>query len=179
MLVKTKPTKITNKNGDQYLLTNNLTTNFLQQLVDFAHTDQQVMTQTSDPSRFTSLTTAQTWLKKTQKKFYLLSPTTEPTSLAGVVWFEMLPLPTQFQEKFQVDWTFGIRVYEKHRHRGLAIPLMEKAFSDFLPNLTNKKVWLSTKTTNSTASSLYEKFGFKKIGELNNKAYYIFSGLLK
>lgn len=175
MTVKHTILEINNKNGIPYLITRILTKDFLSQLVTYAHTDQQVISQTSDANRFSTIDTAELWLKKTKKSFYLLTAKSDPNNLAGVIWFEELKLPEIFAEKYNINWTFGIRVYEKHRSQGLALPLMQVAFKDFLQQLKDKKIWLSTKISNATASSLYEKFGFKKIGEYQGKNYYIFS----
>ena len=51
---------------------------------------------------------------------------------------------------------------------------MKKAFEEFEKLFPNESVWLSTKSFNEVAQKVYSKFGFKKVGELNNKKYYIF-----
>lgn len=166
---------IIEKNNQQYFVSNQLTDNYLSQMVDFAHTDQQVIDNTSDKKRFFSLETAQEWLKKAQKYFFALSPIENKKELAGIIWFEKLELPKTLKTKYpNSDWTFGIRIYEKYRGNGLAIPFMKVSFETFFKKFKNTPIWLSTNVTNQTATKLYQKFGFKKIGEENNKAYFLY-----
>lgn len=163
------------KNKDQYFVGKQLTNEFLLQMVEFAHTDQQIAAHTSDTQRFSSLENAQEWLKKAQKYFFTLYPVKNRNNLAGIIWFEKLTLPPTLEAQFpHSDWTFGIRIYQPHRGNGLALPFMKTAFKEFLQQFPYQPVWLSTQLNNQAAINLYQKFGFKKIGEVNNKAYFLY-----
>lgn len=162
------------KQIDSYKFEIGLTDNILDQMIGYAHTDQQVIDQTSDSKRFSSLESAQKWLKKSRKYFFALSPIENENELAGIIWVEEKKLPKHLKAKYpNCNWTFGIRVYEKFRGQKLSKPFMEHAFKEFWKLEPNTDVWLTTKSTNKVAMSIYEKFGFKKIGEYNNKAYFI------
>lgn len=166
---------IVGKNKDQYCIGNELNSGFLLQMIKFAHTDQQIIDHTSDSQRFSSLESAQKWLKKASKYFFTLSPIKNQNNLAGIIWFENLELPKILKDKYSTsDWTFGIRIYQSHRGNGLAFPFMQTAFKKFLQQFPHQPVWLSTQLSNQTATNLYQKFGFKKIGEVNNKAYFLY-----
>jgi|SaaInlStandDraft_5_1057022.scaffolds.fasta_scaffold104730_2 ribosomal protein S18 acetylase RimI-like enzyme len=157
---------------ENYIFSKKFDSSHLKQMVDYAHNDELVINQTSDAVRFSSLNSADNWLNKSKKVFFLLSPIDDKKKLAGIIWFEELNLPNSLKEKS--NWTFGIRIYKNHRSNGLAAPFMKKAFEEFEKLFPNESVWLSTKSFNEVAQKVYSKFGFKKVGELNNKKYYIF-----
>ncbi|MCC6711477.1 MAG: GNAT family N-acetyltransferase [Candidatus Pacebacteria bacterium] len=166
---------IFDKNNKKYKLTTELTDEFLNQMIAAAHTDQQIIDQTSDSKRFSSLASTLEWLRKAKKYFFVLSPIKNQTNLTGIIWFENLDLPPTLKNKYpNSDWTFGIRIYQPYRSQGLALPFMKIAFQNLTKILPNKQIWLSTHLSNQVAAGLYQKFGFKKIGETNNKAYFIF-----
>jgi len=163
------------KNNKEYNSTADLTNEFLEQMVSAAHTDQQIIDQTSDAKRFSSLASALEWLKKAKKYFFALTPIENKENLAGIIWFEELALPPTLKTTYpNSDWTFGIRIYQPYRSQGLALPFMKIAFKSLSELLPNQQIWLSTQLSNQVAAGLYQKFGFKKIGEVNNKAYFIF-----
>jgi len=155
-----------------YIFSKKFDSNHLEQMVEYAHSDELVISQTSDAIRFSSINSAGDWLNKSKKVFFLLSPIDDKKKLAGIIWFENLNLPESFKE--QSNWTFGIRIYKNHRGNGLAKPFMKKSFEEFEKLFPNEVVWLSTQSSNEVAQNVYSKFGFKKIGELNNKKYYTF-----
>ena len=147
-------TNLTDKNGKNYTINNDFSTQELTQLVSYAHTDQKVITQTSDAKRFSSLESAQKWFEKSEKIIFTLYQEIS-NELAGIIWFENLDLPAPFKKNNPgINWTFGIRIYQHHRGQGLSKPFMEACFAEFHTLRPTESVWLSTGVANTTAQKM-------------------------
>src|SRR5689334_16202496 len=119
-------------------LTDELTPQTTEQLIHFSATDPQVVTNTHDQVRFANDVALKDWLSKGKELFVL---ETEAGDLRGLAWVSHktsaeVPLPSY-------SLTFGIRLYDSARGKGLAIPFL-KTLLDTYKN-SEEKFWLATK----------------------------------
>ncbi|MBT4124678.1 MAG: hypothetical protein HN981_02075 [Candidatus Pacebacteria bacterium] len=168
-------TIISGKSSQKYTLSLGITEKQLQKVVNYAQNDPLIIAQTSDPSRFSSLTRAYEWIEKEEKVFFTISPEKNLDQLSGIVWFEKSPLPAPYSTVTNPEdsWTFGIRIYESARGNKLSFPFMDEVFKKFWELHPKKSVWLSTRKTNLIAQKIYKKFGFTKLGTIPDKVVYL------
>lgn len=137
----------------------------IDQLIDFSHTDPDVKKYTSDSSRFQDRVAFSRWLGQGRIIYTLID---RHQNLLGIIWFGQKDPPVNANANF----TFAIRIYGSARGQGLSQEFMKTAFNDLLKNQQNSKItgfWLETSIDNSVAIHTYEKFGFQKIGQQNDK----------
>jgi GNAT superfamily N-acetyltransferase len=128
------------------------------QLIAFSQSDELVRSQTHDAERFTSSEVIKTWVKGRE----LIILETEAEELLGIVWLSHKVLPS-LPPEYQL--TFGIRLYENARGKGLAIPFLKMAFGELKKTAlwkkhSDAKVWLETKAFNKPALETYKALGF-------------------
>jgi ribosomal protein S18 acetylase RimI-like enzyme len=166
-------TIVTNRSGIepvQFALYRGMSSESVDQLIEYSQTDPEVVAQTSDPKRFSSEAAIEAWLKKGGGRFpYTL--TNPENILSGLIWFGPDPMPTMETISQEVDptkygFTFAIRTYKEARGKGLAVPFMRLSFEDMqrTPAYSNNDVqnfWLETSQSNAPAVKAYENFGFK------------------
>lgn len=128
------------------------------QLIAVSQSDELVKTQTHDATRFASSEAIQNWLKGRE----LIVLESELGDLLGIVWLSEKSAPAVPPE---YTLTFAIRLYGVARGKGLAIPFLKQAFTEFKKtSLWQKdvgaKVWLETKAFNKPAIATYAALGF-------------------
>ena len=137
----------------------------IDQLIEFSHSDPEVKKYTSDPSRFQNRTAFSRWLEQGRIIYTLLD---QHQNLFGIIWFGQKDPPI----KINANFTFAIRIYGAARGQGLSQEFMKIAFNDLQKNQKNSKIsgfWLETSIDNLPAIHTYEKFGFQKIGQQDDK----------
>ena len=128
------------------------------QLIALSQSDELVKDQTQDAVRFISSAVIQKWLVGRE----LMVLESDQGDLLGIIWLSQKTAP-MVPAEYQL--TFGIRLYEAVRGKGLATPFLKKAFTQF-KNTTlwkknpDAKVWLVTKATNHAAIKTYSALGF-------------------
>ncbi len=157
---------LTASNGETFAFKKGITDHEIDQLIEYAKTDETVRNFTSDPKRFASRESFDNW-RKDGTVFYTL--TDKENNLAGIIWLEELPLPEfEPQKNNQINnidpnnyhITFAIRTYGSARGKSLSTPFTQKAFQDS----GVKNVWLSTSPDNIPGISSYKKSGFIELG---------------
>lgn len=147
-------------------LNDELTQKTQAQLVEFSHTDPQVLANTHDSHRFKNITALQNWLSKGKTLFVL---ETEPGDLLGFAWVSQKALPTISQPLFEIahpenyQLTFGIRLYGAARGQGLAIPFLRLVLAKFKNQ--SSQFWLKTKAGNLPAVETYKTIGFQQVAK--------------
>jgi len=135
------------------------------QLINFSHTDPQVQG-TSDPKRFFDRQSFNQWLEQ-GKIIYTLTDNSK--NLLGIVWFSQKEAPV----KTKANFTFAIRIYGPARGQGLSYDFMKITFDDLVNRSSDKSkivgFWLETSVDNIPAIKTYEKFGFQKISQKDNR----------
>ena len=108
---------------------------------------------------------------------YTLTPKDSPNVLSGFIWFVQMDLPEEIasQTDQQTNWTFAVRLYENARGKRLSYPFMDQAFKEFWQENPDEIIWLSTGKDNAIAKKIYEKFGFQKIADTEDRSYYLLS----
>ena len=145
-----------------------------QQLFDFSQSDQEIIANTGDATRFATTEKMKNWLSG-PRIFYVLTPQQKPNEMSGFIWFssEPLPIKTAEEQAKNSHWTFAVRLYQKARGRHLSFPYMKKAFEHFWQKQPSEPVWLSTRATNTIAQKIYTKFGFTLLGQKDDRLYYV------
>lgn len=93
-------------------------------------------------------------------------------SLAGISWFREASLPTSNDDRY--NFTFGIRLYEGYKGKGLCIPLMSTVHLDMAERSPQDGgVWLSAKSENTGAISKYLQFGYRLETEQDGLVYMV------
>jgi ribosomal protein S18 acetylase RimI-like enzyme len=137
----------------------------IDQLIDYSHTDSEVQKFTSDPSRFSDRQAFSQWLQQGRIIYTLFD---KNNNLLGLIWFGQKDPPI----KLNANFTFAIRIYGSARGQGLSQIFMKAAFNDLRKNHRQSKItgfWLETATDNFAALHTYEKFGFKKISDIDSR----------
>jgi ribosomal protein S18 acetylase RimI-like enzyme len=137
----------------------------ISQLIENSQTDIEVKKFTSDPIRFKDHQSFSQWLQQGRIIYTLID---KNNNLLGIVWFGQKDPPI----KVNANFTFAIRIYGPARGQGLSQIFMKTAFDDLLKNKKKSKItgfWLETANENFAAIHTYEKFGFKKVSELDGK----------
>lgn len=135
----------------------------IDQLIEYSNTDPQVEKFTSDPIRFKNRQSFDQWLNKGRIIYTL---TDKAKNLLGIIWFGKKSPPI----KIEANFTFAIRLYSSARGQGFSQKFMNIVFNDLLKEKKDViALWLDTEIENSVAIHTYEKFGFKKIEEKNNR----------
>ena len=155
---------ITSSTGKTFTLKKGINDQEIDQLIQYAQSDETVRQFTSDASRFASRISFDEW-RKEGTVFYTLNDA--EGNLAGIIWFEPLPIPEfNLQENAPIinsneyQITFAIRTYGSARGKGLSSPFTQKALEDF----ERKGVWLATSADNYPAINSYKKSGFVELG---------------
>lgn len=148
------------QNRNSYNFKKGITGPQINELIEFATKDTQVIKFTSDAKRFKNIDTFNAWNK--QKTFYVLE--SSEGNLLGIIWFAK----SKSAEARGYLFTFAIRIYPPVRGKGYGLNFMQMAFDDFINSkayIESKSlgVWLKTNKENARAINLYEKFGFKKL----------------
>jgi len=137
----------------------------IDQLISFSQTDEEVKKDTSDASRFKDRHSFDQWLEQ-GKIIYTL--TDKNNNLLGIIWFGQKKPPIESDTNF----TFAIRVYPPARGQGLSFDFIKFVFDDLLKSKHKSEIngfWLQVSPDNFAAIRTYEKFGFKKVDQKNNK----------
>lgn len=142
----------------------------IDQLIDYSLTDDAVAKFTSDRERFKDREAFAKWKEKGREIFTL---TNENDDLLGIIWLGIKKLPERNylekvdSEKYQSS--FAIRIYGEARGKGLSLDFMKDC-------LKMDGVWLEVSDDNLAAKSLYGKFGFRQVSEVdeNNKIIMIY-----
>lgn len=150
----------------QYQIKKGLTESQIDQLINYSLEDPDLK-YTSDASRFKDRVGFDEFSTHILAYYSLVD---ESDNLAGIVWFDdfvVKELPKGY------GISIAIRLYGQARGKGLALPFAEKAIEDFKTSQhykshPNPKLWLAVSPDNSPAIKVYEKIGFKKIGQLDN-----------
>jgi RimJ/RimL family protein N-acetyltransferase len=162
--------ELTTSSGDTFFFKKGITEAQIDQLIEYAQTDQGVKKFTSDPKRFASRDSFNAW-KRQNTQFYTLVD--EGNNLMGIIWLEDLDLPDfETPKNIEVNavdpndynTTFAIRLYGKARGQGLSAPFTLKALDDFKLNFPEADIWLATSADNLPAISSYKKSGFTELG---------------
>lgn len=135
------------------------------QLVEFARTDDAVRKNTSDPKRFANRESYMDWLGN-GKKIYTLSDA--QGDLKGLIWFGMKDMPTNKVEGLRYPFTFAIRTYGDARGNGFAGAFAEEAIEDFR-GANDDGIWLEVSADNEPAIKLDNRLGFNQITEADAK----------
>jgi ribosomal protein S18 acetylase RimI-like enzyme len=137
----------------------------IDQLIEYSHSDPDVQKFTSDPIRFQNRQSFSQWLGQGRIIYTLID---KNNNLLGIIWFGQKDPPI----KLDANYTFAIRIYSSARGQGLSQTFMKSAFDDLKKNQKKSQItgfWLETSSDNFAAIHTYEKFGFKKISEVENK----------
>lgn len=162
--------KLRSTDGDTFFFKKGITDSQIDQLIQYAQTDEGVKNFTSDPKRFANKESFNAW-KKPDAQFYTLVD--EDNTLMGIIWFEGMELPEfKLPKNIEVsaidpndyDTTFAIRLYGRARGQGLSTPFTQKALDDFKLNFPEADIWLATSADNLPAISSYKKSGFIELG---------------
>lgn len=146
----------------------------INQLIEYSHTDKDVLEFTHDSRRFNNLESFNLWKGRGTFVYTLLD---EANNLLGIIWYEALYLPYKNRvldhnpKEFGI--TFAIRLYGGARGKGLGVPFTKATLEDFkkselFNSVTNKGIWLSVKKDNIPAIKVYEHSGFKSVGPGDN-----------
>lgn len=146
----------------------------IEELIKYSNNDEALMLTTSDAKRFKDKTAFDLWLKK-DRTIYIM--TNSRCDLLGIIWFGKQTLPPNTNYAKSIEFinygvTFAIRIYGNARGKGLARGFMKKTFklyskSDEFGKNSHNGIWLETNPDNNIAIKLYEQFGFKKFGDIN------------
>lgn len=162
--------ELTSASGEIFFFKKGITDNQIDQLIEYARTDEGVKNFTSDPKRFASKEAFEAW-KKPDAEFYTLVD--KDNTLMGIIWFEGLELPEfKVPKNIEVNaidpndynTTFAIRLYGKARGQGLSTSFTQKALEDFKLNFPDSEIWLATSIDNEPAINSYKKSGFTPLG---------------
>ncbi len=143
----------------------------IDQLIEYSHSDLDVQKFTSDLKRFASRKTFFEWQRQGRIIYTLID---DHQNLLGIIWFGHKDPPISIKANF----TFAIRIYGPARGQGLSQEFMKIAFADLQKNQKESHItsfWLETSIDNFAAIHTYEKFGFKKVDQIDNKIIMIFS----
>ena len=136
----------------------------IRQLLEISQFDSLIKKFTSDEKRFKDLVSFKTWSKHTPDKFVFLD---EEDNLIALVWFSHKKMPISGFAEF--NWSLALRVYGEARGKGLAKEFLDLALTIFKKQSPDRKIWLSTSFDNLAAIKTYQKLGFKKVSEPNEK----------
>jgi RimJ/RimL family protein N-acetyltransferase len=143
-------------NQDVFLKTG-ITEKQIDQLIQYTKSDLDVIKYTSDSKRFADQQSFNEWQKQGRIIYTL---TDKHENLLGIVWFGLKDLPG-FPK---YNYTFGIRLYDLARGKGLSLPFLTEAVNQLSKlNLPITGFWLETAIDNLAAQKTYIKFGFQPI----------------
>lgn len=147
----------------------------IDQLINFSNSDPEIKKFTSDQIRFHDLTSFKKWLEQGRIIYTL---TDQKHNLLGIIWFGQKEPPL----KCSANFTFALRIYSQARGKGLSQNFMKLSFQDLLKNQKKHQIsgfWLATAKNNYAAIHVYEKFGFKSIGQHHHENIMYLAGLGK
>lgn len=137
----------------------------IDQLINFSNSDPDIKKFTSDPIRFKNRQAFNQWLEHGRIIYTLID---QKNNLLGIVWFSQKESPL----KLAANFTLAIRLYGLARGQGLSQVFLKTAFDDFINHKNKQKIsgfWLQVSIDNLAAIRTYEKFGFNKLGQTDNK----------
>ncbi len=162
--------QLTSPNGETFFFKKGITDGQIDQLIQYAQTDEGVKQFTSDPKRFASRDSFNNW-RKPNAVFYTLVD--EDNHLMGIIWLEELELPEfEIPKNIEINaidpndyhTTFAIRLYDKARGQGLSSPFTKVALEDYKLHHPDEDIWLATSPDNTAAINSYKKSGFVELG---------------
>ncbi|MFA5532773.1 MAG: GNAT family N-acetyltransferase [Candidatus Shapirobacteria bacterium] len=137
----------------------------IDQLIEYSNTDIEIKKNTTDSTRFKNRDMFNQWLKKGRIIYSLID---KNKNLLGIIWFGQKDPPI----KLKANFTFAIRIYGPARGQGLSQIFLKTTFDDLLKNQSKSQItgfWLETFSTNLAAIHTYEKFGFKKVDQIDDR----------
>ncbi len=145
----------------------------IDQLIYFSNNDPEILQNTTDSKRFKDREAFDVWFSNPKKIFVL---TNEKEELLGIIWFPKAELNVKGYKGYGIG--FAIRLYQPVRGQGLSKSFTQQTIellkqTDFYKSAQKKGIWLDSLLHNYKAHSLYEKLGFKKVAELNERAVMI------
>lgn len=126
----------------------------IDQLIEYSLVDEMVGKFTHDRDRFKDRKSFDEWIKKGRT---ITVMTNNKGDLLGIFWEGLKEMPLG-DKKY--NKTFAIRIYGEARGKGLALGFMQRC-------IKGKGYWLETNDKNEVAKKLYTKFGFKRVGDVN------------
>ena len=136
----------------------------IDQLIEYSSTDPEVKKFTSDPKRFADKKSFFAWQQQGRIIYTLVD---NYKNLLGIIWFGQKDSPLK---NLSANFTFAIRIYGSARGQGLSQDFMKTAFADLQKNHQDSQItgfWLETHQDNLSAIHVYQKFGFKIVGQEN------------
>lgn len=145
------------------------------ELINYARTDENIKKYTSDNIRFKSRESYESWLKK-GRIIYTLS---KLNKLLGIAWLgeENLPKTKQFIENIRYDdfgLTFAVRIYGEARGKHLSGKFIKSVLDAFVKSadfskFKKKGIWLHTTADNTAAVKAYQRIGFVLVTKPDEK----------
>ena len=162
-------------NIKEYQIAEKLAEKQIEQLIEFSNSDPEILANTRDAERFKDRKGFDVWISKPKKIFVL---TNDDQDLLGIIWFPKSTLA--LDKRYGIG--FAIRIYPPARGKGLSRSFTNEAIerlkqTDFYKNIPNKGIFLDSLIQNKKAHSLYEKLGFKEIGEKDGRIVMILDEL--
>lgn len=152
--------------GQHLLFREGIDENDIQQLLHQSLEDEYILELLpGDWRRFANMETYEQ-RKAEGRVHYLLRD--EERNIRGVTWVK--PEARPFFNQQWASHTFGIRLYEQARGKGLAEQLLGASLSDFMEQQPVSGFWLATATHNP-AQQLYKKCGFEGRYRINGRQY--------
>lgn len=118
--------------------------------------------------RFKDIDAYYKWAEKDRLVYLLLNKAEgeDARDVGGIIWFGK-------RENEHIDpsysLTFGIRLYEGCVGKGLAVPFMKATHEDLARFYPGEAVWLDFAEENIAARKAYESFGYKHLGEADER----------
>jgi FMN phosphatase YigB (HAD superfamily)/L-amino acid N-acyltransferase YncA len=128
-------------------------------LIKITKRDRKIRKNTHDKERFKSIKTFKAWSRRKKIIYTLVN---SKGRLLGLAWFSK-------KKMYNCNFTFAIRIYPPARGKGIGLKFMKMVFEDFKKGHKKLKVWLRTKKGNLSALKLYQKFGFRKISQVEDE----------
>ncbi len=155
-----------NGDGRDFTIVEGLSDALVEKLTKLSQdeSDTELMQNTSDRTRF-SPDAYDAWLSKERYPFALVA---EDGSLAALIWYGPEEMPTG-----GAGDTIAFRSYPPYRGRGVMTD-----FSRFVMELHEKRraehqLWLATDAENVAGIRLYEKLGFVRHGEEDDRLFMV------
>ena len=172
-----KNCEVTTDDLGQLSINEGLAEKQIEQLIDYANTDELVGKNTSDPHRFENREAYDDWFRSGRS---IYSITDSEGNLLGIVWFGKKAFPTvtlkpEFED-LDTDLygvTFAIRLYGKARGKGLAKKITDITLSAYMKSddyraAGSNGFWLETSETNLAAVNTYNTL-FTQVSDSNER----------
>ncbi len=128
-----------------------ITDNQIKELIHHSANDQEVISKTSDATRFKDKQAFDIWIQSKPSLYVLTNKTNK---LLGLAWVQKMLSPIV---KNEYDTTAAIRLYGEARGRGLSKWFLGEALNKY----GNSNYWLRTSSDNVSAIKTYKGLGFK------------------